>query len=815
MCGGVAGFWEIRSEHSNRGDRGGAPPPAADATGADTDKGDDPGRGGIRSASAERVFLPRSAQSGERARFVRTPIVPPGWASPDFDDSTWTPLPVGSSRSGSPQPRPVAVPGMPGPPPAIQLWTTPSPPSLPPVVAPPALAPPLALPAPATTPGSTAAPAPAAAPVAPGPGTPAPAGSPPDLGMIWPDDAPPPATAAAAAGTPIASPSASANAGPPGANPPLVGPPAVVQNPACIGAVYLRRAFDVAELRAGSPARLTHLTLRVRYSDGFVAYLNGTEVARRRMPDGPIPGAGTLALDRGTVEPESYYLPLTTASGPLLRPQGNVLALEVHPKSIDRCARVDAELLGGDGPRAVRGPYIERLEGGNLDLTLETDLPASVEVRFGRGETGSRRDRVVTAAGPIGSGMGPGGEPLPQTLHRVRIAGLRPGTTYHYRVSLRSEGSPGTPGPAGGAARVDLPEVTFHTPPSAGRPLRLVVYGDSRSGHAIHAQAIQSILDEDPDLVLNTGDVVERGTEEGDWDRYFTVAGPLISKIPVYLTPGNHEYARRGQGALRLFSIYATMFPVQAPLLSASEPVGPKSAARAPALLTPQLFGDAPPAPPALGSDAPLSGPGPGPDPAAQPPAPAAAPVPAPPPPASIGAPAAILPEPGRRGFYSLDVAGVHLIAIDSNQYRQPDQLRWLEADLIKAQTRRPRATVVWMHEGPFSMGWHGDSAVAIRDYVPLFERYKVSAVFSGHDHDYERGRRGQLSYFVTGGGGAELRPLKCGVPGKRKCKHPPLAFFNEHNYLLVDVMPGGMRVCPRRIDGTPLEECQTLKLPR
>ena len=119
---------------------------------------------------------------------------------------------------------------------------------------------------------------------------------------------------------------------------------------------------------------------------------------------------------------------------------------------------------------------------------------------------------------------------------------------------------------------------------------------------------------------------------------------------------------------------------------------------------------------------------------------------------------------------------------------------------------------VVWMHDGPYSMGWHGDNASLVRDYVPVLERYHVSVLFSGHDHNYERGRRGQLNYVVTGGGGAELRPLRCGVPGKKKCKYIPAAFFNEHHYVTVDVLPRALRLCAKRPDGSPLEPCQILK---
>lgn len=499
--------------------------------------------------------------------------------------------------------------------------------------------------------------------------------------------------------------------------------------PACAGTLYLRRRFAVAlDIRG-----LSLLTLRARYSDGIVAYLNGVEVVRRRLP--PMPADGySLALERGPVEPESHHIPLAPG---LLLPEGNVLAIEVHPRAVERCPRVEVELSASDGPRVVRGPYIERMLGGVLDLALETNTPTHLSLRYGRGDTPSSRDRQL-AEDP---------QAPPQTSHRVRLTGLRPGTTYHYQVAIL----------APNGQRSELPLVPLHTPPSAGRPLRFVVYGDSRSGHSIHAQIVQSLLAEDPDLILCTGDVVERGTEDSDWDRYFAVAAPLLERIPIFLAAGNHEYALRRQGAQRLFHLWDRLFIPQPPVSTNSSP--------APAMLA-QLREKNPPL-----------------DEAAFP-----------------------------RGYYSFDQSGVHFVALDSNQARNIEQQRWLEADLSRATLRRPRAIIVWMHDGPYSMGWHGDNGSLIRDYVPLFEKYRVNIVFSGHDHDFERGRRGSLNYIVTGGGGAELRPLKCGVPGKRRCKHPPLAFYNEHHYVSVEVLPDALRICPKRIDATSLEPCQILR---
>ena len=733
--------------------------------------------------AADYVYLGRSVTASQRPRQLRAVTAPPAaWTSGDFDDAAWTAVPA-TGQPVVPPPSKATSAGA--------LWQTAAPPSA--VTTPPPepvliFADDIAVPVRLPQPVATAAVAPAAA----GSAAPATAGSAAASGgkgkrsAAAPAVPPPPSPpapgfatlggfvlGAAAAGVPPSGPAMAAVGVPVTGGGPGMAADAPTF-PTCSGALYARRHFDLGV----EAAQLSGLTLRIKYTDSFAAYLNGVEVARRRLPDAAQTVATTLANDRGPVEPESFYLPIKPGQ---LRERDNLLAVEVHAKSLDRCAKVDLELLGATGPKVVHGPYIERLADGTLDLTLETDLPALIELRYGKGDTRSERDRQLVVS------------TVPQTMHRARLTGLRPGKVYHYQAALVGPGD----------TRSELPLVTLHTPPPAGRPLRVVLYGDSRSGHAIHAQLIQAILDEDPDFVLNTGDVVERGTEDGDWDRFFAVAGPLIARVPVYMAPGNHEYAKRRQGALRLFSQFATMFPLQSPV---PPPGAPRERASRPPL------DDAGPSalPSYLLAQVPGLEPMPSlvPETAVPPPPPSRPPLPLS---QSLSAPEA--QGEGLRGFYSLDISGVHLLAIDSNQIHRREQLHWLAADLQAAEGRHVRATLAWMHDGPFSTGYHGGNTTAVRDLVPLLERYHVSLLVSGHDHDYERGRRGTLNYVVTGGGGAELRPLRCGVPGKRKCKNMPLAFFNEHHYVRLDVLPGALQLCPRRLDGSALEECQTVRL--
>ena len=79
-----------------------------------------------------------------------------------------------------------------------------------------------------------------------------------------------------------------------------------------------------------------------------------------------------------------------------MRPTGNVLALEVHPKNPKRCPRVNAELSAADGARVVRGPYLEQVTEDFADLAIHSDVPTTLQVRYGRGEACTSRDRVIT-----------------------------------------------------------------------------------------------------------------------------------------------------------------------------------------------------------------------------------------------------------------------------------------------------------------------------------------------------------------------------------------------------------------------------------
>jgi parallel beta-helix repeat protein len=90
--------------------------------------------------------------------------------------------------------------------------------------------------------------------------------------------------------------------------------------------VYIRKEFSVASV---TPAVAVELT--IDYDDGFIAYLNGREVARRGMPTGAATYQTLASLSHEAGAPETINL---GTAGDLLRVGKNVLAIEGHNNSL-------------------------------------------------------------------------------------------------------------------------------------------------------------------------------------------------------------------------------------------------------------------------------------------------------------------------------------------------------------------------------------------------------------------------------------------------------------------------------------------------
>ncbi|MEI8349000.1 MAG: metallophosphoesterase [Candidatus Omnitrophota bacterium] len=109
--------------------------------------------------------------------------------------------------------------------------------------------------------------------------------------------------------------------------------------------------------------------------------------------------------------------------------------------------------------------------------------------------------------------------------------------------------------------------------------------------------------------------------------------------------------------------------------------------------------------------------------------------------------------------WYSVQRQGIHFIVLDSNSSLDKDseQYKWLERDLSNVG-KDIKFRIALFHHPLFDTGWHKEDEKGLKPVlIPLFEKYGVSVVFSGHDHNYQRFRYNGIFYIITGGGGAPL----------------------------------------------------------
>jgi len=95
---------------------------------------------------------------------------------------------------------------------------------------------------------------------------------------------------------------------------------------------------------------------------------------------------------------------------------------------------------------------------------------------------------------------------------------------------------------------------------------------------------------------------------------------------------------------------------------------------------------------------------------------------------------------PHNEHYYSFDYANAHFIALDTNDgdvYDRDNQVRWLEQDL--EANRNADWIFVYYHHPGITCTYKENNDAVIDNFLPLFDRYRVDVVFTGHAHTYER----------------------------------------------------------------------------
>ncbi|WP_438349540.1 metallophosphoesterase [Paenibacillus sp. FA6] len=80
---------------------------------------------------------------------------------------------------------------------------------------------------------------------------------------------------------------------------------------------------------------------------------------------------------------------------------------------------------------------------------------------------------------------------------------------------------------------------------------------------------------------------------------------------------------------------------------------------------------------------------------------------------------------------YSFDYGSAHIVVLNTES-NMKEQTKWLEQDL--ADTDKPWK-IVAMHRGPYG----GKTNGKVKDWVSIFDKYKVDLVLQGHNHEYSR----------------------------------------------------------------------------
>ena len=125
------------------------------------------------------------------------------------------------------------------------------------------------------------------------------------------------------------------------------------------------------------------------------------------------------------------------------------------------------------------------------------------------------------------------GRSVPFYQYSARLAILREGIQYFYRVTVDGENL--TPPPSAGE------ELRFRT--ASRGPVSFLAFGDSGEGSAQQERLANLMAAEDVHLILHAGDVAyPNGTYQEFEALYFSVYRDMLSRVPVFLCPGNHDY---------------------------------------------------------------------------------------------------------------------------------------------------------------------------------------------------------------------------------------------------------------------------------
>jgi len=289
--------------------------------------------------------------------------------------------------------------------------------------------------------------------------------------------------------------------------------------------LYFARVFEVAD-----PAQYKALQIQARFNKGIQVFINGTPVATVRLASGQSahgdPGVDLdlpdfMIQDIKATDRWEYHW--DAISPGVLKKGENILSAVVHKPAVGESPALyfDLNLRGWAADDWTILPYLQTVTQEGVTVSWET-----TSLTRGRVNILNAQDKRVAS--------------IPSdtlsAYHEVVVTGLSADTAYRYQVIAEADGE----------APWKSEVLEFTTAPEEDAPFSFLFYGDSRWGVDVHRpQADLMAADQQKhgsNVVLHAGDIVSRGYSLDLWyDRFFAPAHPLISRVPIYPSVGNHE----------------------------------------------------------------------------------------------------------------------------------------------------------------------------------------------------------------------------------------------------------------------------------
>ena len=166
--------------------------------------------------------------------------------------------------------------------------------------------------------------------------------------------------------------------------------------------------------------------------------------------------------------------------------------------------------------RFVVKPYLQFGTIDGMTIMWETSRPARGWVEYGE-------------VRPYSMKTDPAAE---ETMHKVRLSGLKPETPYFYRVhTIAPDGT-------------DLvsEDLTFQTVVLPQTAYAFAVIGDTQKNKPVIEKLQEFAFTLRPNFEIHLGDVVDKGPDRAEWtNELLPASAPLISRVCLYPCIGNHE----------------------------------------------------------------------------------------------------------------------------------------------------------------------------------------------------------------------------------------------------------------------------------